>query len=145
MPKFLIVTAGFGNPSFDLPDGNFTIGRGPRNHVDLREASVSIEHCELLIFGREVIVRERGSLNGTFVDGVRVEHQRGVRHHQVIRLGRIELRAEIEPPDWDVVTAQTAAEDLRQFERNAAVKHASPPAFPITFAPANTDFDRCGE
>jgi pSer/pThr/pTyr-binding forkhead associated (FHA) protein len=135
MPKFLIITAGFGNPSFELPDGNFTIGRGLRNHVELRDPSVSAEHCELLIFGREVIVRERGSRNGTFVDGVRVKHQGGVNHNQVIRLGRIELRVEVEPPDWDVVTAQTASEDLRQFERNAAEKRASPPAFPITFAP----------
>src|SRR5687768_17869388 len=68
MPKIKIITREFESATCELPDGGITVGRDAQNAMVIADASVSRQHCELLVFGREVIVRDRASRNGTFVD-----------------------------------------------------------------------------
>lgn len=134
MPRLTIITQGFAGQSCDLPDGHFTLGRSPENHLVFCDSTVSAHHCELLIFGAEVIVRDKDSKNGTYVNGDRLHGQSGVMHRQIISLGRIDVRVEMDPPEMDSVTRMSAVEDLRELQRQAG-REVNELSFPITFAP----------
>lgn len=90
MPRLILTSPEFAHQSCDLPDGTWSVGRSQRSQIVVEDDSVSSDHCELVVYGAEVIVREHGSRNGTFVAGVRVKAQSGIRHGQCLRLGRIE-------------------------------------------------------
>lgn len=79
-----------------IGDGTTSVGRSPHNGLVIAHKSISAEHCELLVFGTEVIVREKHSTNGTWVDGHRVTGQLPVKVGQVVKLGSIEARLEFE-------------------------------------------------
>jgi pSer/pThr/pTyr-binding forkhead associated (FHA) protein len=136
MVKLIFTQPPFANQSCLLNDGTFTVGRSRRNQVIIDEDSVSSEHGQLLVYGPEVIVRERGSKNGTFVNGVRVQAQSGVKHGQIIRFGRVEVRLELEPVS-DVETSVTALDSLRRLIRHE-VNAPEPTKLPITFAPTSS-------
>src|SRR5262245_61799319 len=50
-----------------------TIGRGRDASLQLTHALISRQHCELFADRGRIMVRDLGSLNGTFVGGQRVE------------------------------------------------------------------------
>ena len=56
-------------PEFELP---FVIGRDKSAKVRIPAPAVSRNHCELLEDDEELIVRDLGSSNGTYVNGARV-------------------------------------------------------------------------
>lgn len=63
--------------SFPLKWGVNTIGRSPANDVRIRSEKMSREHA-LLTIAEELILKDLGSTNGTFVDDVRIAVGRGV-------------------------------------------------------------------
>jgi pSer/pThr/pTyr-binding forkhead associated (FHA) protein len=79
-------------------------------------------------------VRDRASRNGTFVDEIRVQGQSGVNNGQIVRLGRIEIRVEIEPPEEEL-TSLSAMDDFRKYERQSTGRHFQKVSIPITFTP----------
>jgi DNA-binding NtrC family response regulator len=74
-----------------LRDAPLHIGRGPDNDLVLPDRAASLQHCRLEPNAGELLVRDLGSRNGTFVNGVRVERAlvSGGAH---IRVGRTDLR-----------------------------------------------------
>lgn len=54
------------------PPGPITIGRTSDNDVTFPDYSVSKQHCQLAVVGREVRLIDFGSTNGTFLNGVRL-------------------------------------------------------------------------
>lgn len=134
-PHLILTSPEFANQSCELPDSTWTVGRSRRNQIVIQDDSVFGDHCELLGHGVEVIVRERGSRNGRFVDGVRVKAQSGVRHGQRLRLGSVEARLEIEPPEDYDATAITALDGCRKIRRQCAQPATRATLFPIIFAP----------
>lgn len=85
-----------------------TVGRREDSTLPIPDATVSGEHCEILVYGTEVIVRERGSTNGTFVGPNRVAGQLPAKHGDVLRFGSVEARLEFEPDTQEGVTDLTA-------------------------------------
>jgi pSer/pThr/pTyr-binding forkhead associated (FHA) protein len=141
MPRLILTNPEFANQSCVLPDGTFSVGRSRSNRIVIRDDSVSKEHCELLVWGSEIIVRERGSRNGTFVNGVRVEAQSGVHHGERLRFGRIEARVEIEFLEGDASTAISATQEYQRFLRKSGQPEASQPTFPVVFTPRASPTD----
>lgn len=135
MPKFIFTQPEFNHQFLELPDGTFSVGRSRRNQIILEEASVSAEHAELLVYGNEIIVRERGSQNGTFVNGVRIEAQSGVRHGQTIRFGRVELLLELGPPEFEESTNITAVAYLAKMRAGGTGASRTANQFPVRFIP----------
>lgn len=95
MVKLIFISPDFEGQTCELPEGRTTIGRGPANRLIVQHKTISADHCEILVHGPEVIVREHGSSNGSWVDGVKIDGQMPVRHGQRIRLGAVEARLEM--------------------------------------------------
>jgi hypothetical protein len=74
-----------------------TIGRSEENAFPITDPSVSSHHCEILLRGQEVVVRDLNSTNGTYVDGVETKES-VIKPAQILRLGQIEMRLEPDAP-----------------------------------------------
>jgi len=61
------------------------------------EPSVSGRHCEILLRGNEVVVRDLKSTNGTFIQGERIT-EAILKLGQILRLGRVDLRLKVSTP-----------------------------------------------
>ena len=122
-----------------------SVGRSPHHGLVIDHPSVSADHCEILVYGPEVIVREHGSTNGTFVEGVRVVGQRPVKSGQIIRFGEIEARLELEPSDQfeeDTASGQSAIHAYGKWKRGLTKprpEHAAGPALPELEVPDDLD------
>lgn len=53
-------------------DQENTVGRHPSSRIRLADAIVSKEHCTILKEGSDFVLEDKGSLNGTFINGERV-------------------------------------------------------------------------
>jgi pSer/pThr/pTyr-binding forkhead associated (FHA) protein len=82
--------------TFDAP--RVVLGRGQSSDLRLPDPSVSLRHASIRQRGRDYVLVDEGSSNGTFVGPVRLSPQapRVLRSTDVIRLGRIWLEVRIE-------------------------------------------------
>lgn len=68
-----LMPVGFEHAGFELGEGVNRLGRDPgQNHHVILSSHVSRSHCELLVSGTAVWVRDLNSHNGTFVNGERI-------------------------------------------------------------------------
>jgi CheY-like chemotaxis protein len=97
MSKLVATTPGLTSLSYELGTRWVTIGRAVGNAFQIVDASVSSQHCEVLLRGNELVVHDLRSTNGTFIGGKTVTE--GVLlPGQTLRLGQVELRLEIAAP-----------------------------------------------
>ncbi len=96
MPKLVVLTVGFNDRSLEVKPEKASIGRVDDNQFCIAEPSVSSHHCEVWSKGDEIIVKDLGSTNGSFINEKALEANKEVslRPGQVLRLGQIELRYE---------------------------------------------------
>ena len=110
MAKLVVLSEGFAGRSCELKVDKTTIGRVEDNTFPITEPSVSSHHCEVLLRGEEVLVKDLGSTNGTFINGQKIAE--GVlKPGQILRVGQIEVRLESDTPTSTTKKAanQTAA------------------------------------
>lgn len=71
----LVVRAGGGRAgeTFETAGLRTLIGRSPECHVFLDDVTVSRRHAEIVHEGDHFVIRDLGSLNGTFVNRRRIE------------------------------------------------------------------------
>ncbi|HET6603823.1 MAG TPA: FHA domain-containing protein [Xanthomonadaceae bacterium] len=79
-------------------DGPWTIGRDPGCQVVLDHASISRRHAELASDGNGYLLRDLGSRNGVYVDGLRVDRVR-IRGPAWCLLGDVFCELEAIAPD----------------------------------------------
>jgi len=96
MPKLVVLTVGFNDRSLEVKPDKASIGRVDDNQFCIAEPSVSSHHCEVWSKGDEIVVKDLGSTNGSFINEKALEANKEValRPGQVLRLGQIELRYE---------------------------------------------------
>src|SRR5258708_37587814 len=95
MAKLVVLSAGMTGRTHELKVEKTTIGRVEDNTFQIAEPSVSSHHCELILKGNDVLVKDLNSTNGTFINGEKVTESI-LKTGQVLRLGQIELRLEAE-------------------------------------------------
>jgi pSer/pThr/pTyr-binding forkhead associated (FHA) protein len=95
MAKLVLLSAGMTGRTHELKVDKTTIGRVEDNTFQIAEPSVSSHHCEILLRGSDVVVRDLNSTNGTFINGEKVT-ETVLKPGQVLRLGQIEMRLETE-------------------------------------------------
>jgi hypothetical protein len=91
--RLLIKTSGLESQTFELRLGVNRIGRDPDCDFPITHPAVSIHHCEMVLSGDGVLLRDCGSTNGTFVDNKPVK-EAWLRAGQTVRLGNVELFVE---------------------------------------------------
>src|SRR5438045_7927720 len=92
MAKLVLLSAGMTGRTHELKVDKTTIGRVEDNTFQIAEPSVSSHHCEILLRGSDVIVKDLNSTNGTFINGEKVS-ENALKPGQTLRLGQIELQS----------------------------------------------------
>ncbi len=69
-----------------------TVGRKPENALVLDSNKVSGNHAELEITNERVLVRDLGSMNGTYINGFQLEDEALLDPDDVLKFGETELR-----------------------------------------------------
>lgn len=87
----LILATPEGQQAIELRPVN-SLGRHPNNSIQLLDKIVSKEHCILEQRDGGFILRDLGSLNGTYVNGERVRGEIALRHADEIALGSTRAR-----------------------------------------------------
>src|ERR1044071_8276424 len=75
-----------------------TIGRGRGTSILLPHPLVSRKHCELYEADGRLMVRDLGSLNGTFVNNQKITES-AVEPGELLTIGTVTFRAVYEPGD----------------------------------------------
>jgi len=90
MPRLILATAE-GQQAIDLRPVN-SLGRHPNNTIQLLDKIVSKEHCILELREGRFVLRDLGSLNGTYINGERVRGEAWLKHGDEIALGSTRAR-----------------------------------------------------
>jgi pSer/pThr/pTyr-binding forkhead associated (FHA) protein len=124
MPKIVVLSEGLTGRSFELKVDKTTVGRLEDNAFQIPEQSVSSHHCELLLKGSDVIVRDLNSTNGTYINGEKIS-EKVLKPGQILRLGNVEARLETDgagtPASSAAGAAAAAAAEKKKQDRNTSV------------------------
>src|SRR2546428_10589208 len=97
MAKLVLLSAGMTGRTHELKVDKTTIGRVEDNTFQISEPSVSSHHCEVLLRGSDIVVRDLNSTNGTYINGEKITES-VLKPGQILRLGQIEMRLETDTP-----------------------------------------------
>jgi hypothetical protein len=97
MLRLVVLSPGMTGRTHELTLDKTSVGRLDDNTFQVAEPSVSSHHCEVLLRGSEVAVRDLNSTNGTYISGERVT-ERTLKPGQILRLGQVEMRLETDAP-----------------------------------------------
>src|ERR1041385_5428646 len=93
MAKLVVLSAGMTGRTHELKTEKTTVGRVEDNSFQIAEASVSSHHAEILLRGNDVIIKDLGSTNVTFINGEKIQ-EATLKAGQILRVGMIEMRLE---------------------------------------------------
>jgi len=123
MAKLVILTQGMTGRAHELNVDRTTIGRVEDNTFQIADPSVSSHHCEVLLRGGEVVIRDLNSTNGSYINDAQITES-VLKPGQKLRLGQIELKLEAEGP------ASAAAPAAAPAVQAAPAAPPTPPAPP---------------
>jgi pSer/pThr/pTyr-binding forkhead associated (FHA) protein len=98
MAKLVVLSEGMTGLTYELKAEKTTIGRVEDNAFQIAESSVSSHHCEVLLKGTDVVVRDLDSTNGSFIEGHQFTGESTLKPGQILRLGQVQLRLESGQP-----------------------------------------------
>ncbi len=93
MPRLVVLSEGLTGRSHELKAEKTTVGRVEENAFQIPDSSVSSRHCEIILQGNDVIIRDLNSTNGTFINGQQIT-EATLKPSQILRLGQVEVRLE---------------------------------------------------
>jgi pSer/pThr/pTyr-binding forkhead associated (FHA) protein len=124
MLKLVVLSPGMTGRAQELKVDKTTIGRLEDNMFQIADPSVSSHHCEVLLRGSDVVVRDLNSTNGTYISGEKVT-ENVLKPGQILRLGQVEIRLEADaagaPPkkQFDRTTVISGGVKLTELEQGA--------------------------
>lgn len=108
----------------------FSVGRKSSTALTIDNPSVSGTHAELTLEDGNLFVRDLGSTNGTFVNGMRITTPCKVKHGDRVQFAQIVFRAGIQTELRDSRTVQDDAADralaLIQFDKLMTERAVTP-------------------
>jgi adenylate cyclase len=121
----LVITGPDGQMERELQPFN-SLGRHPDNSIQLLDRIVSKQHCLVELRGTQWVLRDLGSLNGTYINDQRVQGEQALHHGDQIALGNTRVLFH------DAAPVGAVAGYARPHGRQAA--SAPPPAAPMAQA-----------
>ena len=121
-----------------------TIGRGRGCTIMLPQALVSRQHCEIFESSGQLMVRDLGSLNGTFVNNQKIAEPSPVNSEELLTIGTVTFRVVYEgagassPPAGPGPVMKSSVKEALPVAKAAPLPSASPITEPIA-APADSD------
>jgi pSer/pThr/pTyr-binding forkhead associated (FHA) protein len=98
------------------------LGRDPSSAVCIEHRSISRQHCQFSLNGEgSLLVRDLNSMNGIYLDDVRVQ-QTILRPHQIIQIGAIQLQIEESTEDEQQQGAMPHLQPKGNVDRTQAMK-----------------------
>jgi len=91
MARLVLLSEGFNGRTYELKVEKTTVGRVADNAFEIPEASVSSHHAEIILRGNDIVIRDLGSTNGTFINGEKIT-EAVLKPGQTLRFGTIDLR-----------------------------------------------------
>lgn len=132
MEAKLIVVGGKANKAevpLKLPA---SVGRGRDSHLTIAHPTVSRHHCLVYELDGVLMVKDKGSLNGTYIDDERIDSDRILRPGQTLTIGPLTFRAEYELTD----SSQDVLGDVPAADPSAGGGSAgAPPVTPAATSP----------
>src|SRR4051812_30735202 len=123
MAKLVLLSAGLTGQTHELKVDKTTVGRVEDNTFQIAEPSVSSHHCEILLRGTDVVVKDLNSTNGTFINNDKVS-ETVLKPGQILRLGQIEMRLETDASGAAPAPASASAPQPASSAPAAAPKKA---------------------
>ncbi len=90
LPRLIFKSNEMAGPPLELKLGLNRLGRSEANDFQIDHPTVSGAHCEIVYLDDAVLVRDRGSTNGTFIDGKLISEAR-LESGATLRLGEVQL------------------------------------------------------
>ncbi len=109
MAKLVVLTEGFAGVVHELKSERTTVGRLEDNAFQIAEPSVSSHHCEVILKGEEVVIKDLNSTNGTYINDQPIT-EAVLKPGQILRLGKVELRLEDGKPPPPAAAARKPAQ-----------------------------------
>jgi pSer/pThr/pTyr-binding forkhead associated (FHA) protein len=75
----------------DLSPGDTILGRSASCHITIEDPLVSRQHARVRVSGNSAFIKDLGSRNGTYLNGVRLERDHEVKDGDRVRVGTLEL------------------------------------------------------
>jgi hypothetical protein len=124
-PRLLSLVGGHGPGAraFHVGESPVSVGGASDNAITLSDRAVSRYHCRIEPSSRGVSIRDLGSTNGTWVDGLRIRRHE-LRPGAVVRIGRTELRVVRrggKPPTKAVVESSAMLSVMAEVDRFAGL------------------------
>ncbi len=130
MPKLIIEFQGQ-EWTVDLHEGSALIGRAATCTIPIKDPNLSREHCEIRLTGSVATALDRGSMNGTVVNGIRIQEHR-LEPGDKITIGHLTIWYEAKKA---ASQAPPAPADARAGTRRAVTEEAPPAAPPEGIPP----------
>ena len=153
MPRLLVNPGSPQQWEIPLKQGTTTLGRSPACDVPVEHASISGTHCQIVVNGDTVSVKDLGSTNGTFLNRTGI-NESTLAPGQRLQLGSVEMELIADPPKTAAAAsirlsvanahapagvtaaATTSAEPPRAGVRMAAHEAPPPPpSVPASYVP----------
>ncbi len=77
--------------------GEQTIGAGDKNDIVIEQPAVSWNHALIICRNDRVLLQDSASTNGTYVNDVRVQRPRELRHADIVRFGNVDFKLWLKP------------------------------------------------
>ena len=90
-PSLRVLNGRLAGSAYALARPTVRLGRDPSNEIFLDDVTVSRRHAEMRERGDRWQIIDLGSLNGTYVERVRIEGPVWLRESARVRIGRYEL------------------------------------------------------
>jgi len=89
--KLKIIHGASAGKELKLACSPFVIGRSEECHLRPKSDAISRRHCEIIVQGDQVILKDLGSKNGTEVNGDRIQGERPLKMGDHLKIGPLEF------------------------------------------------------
>jgi hypothetical protein len=139
MARLIIKTGGVETQVVELRIGINRMGRSPENDFQIEHPTISGRHCEVELKGEQVVVRDCGSTNGTFVAGKPIK-EATLSVGQSFSMGDVQLLVDsidmkVAIPEFEIPTEVSAPPPVVKLNINGqmGVGCARHPGNPVTY------------